>query len=116
MWVVRVTMGSNDTNFKGDYWFRQYRTMGEVVFEEMTIPRSEVRKGDVIFWGESCQGWCHVAQVFTSNRQFRNFRAGYGIMSPKDPSDFRNETKISVGGMSWTMLPSDEMITVRRPV
>lgn len=111
---IRVTMGSEDTNYKGNHWYAKYRTTGDVVFDEITIPRSDVRKGDVIFWTKGYEGWAHVFQVHTTSRQFRNFRAGYGIMSPKDPADFREETRISLGGLSWSQLPSDEMVTVRR--
>lgn len=109
-----VTMGPDSTNFKGDYWFRQYRTTGDVTFQEITVPRSEIRKGDLVNGDIEYVGWVHVGRVHTAPQQFRNFRAGYGIMNPKDDSDFRDMTRIDYGGLSYTVRPADEMVTIRR--
>jgi hypothetical protein len=106
-----VTMGAKDTNHRGNNWFYTYRTTGDLQFEEMTVTYGDVRKGDLVFlYGM----WCHVTKVFTQPKQFQNFRAGYGIMSPADPEDFRDETRVTVGASDWSQRVTSDVVVIRR--
>lgn len=100
-----VTMGPNDTNYKGDNWYYKYRTTGQVQFEEMQVSRADVRSGDLMCGEIEYDGWAHVDRVSTT----ANRHPWTGEVSPA-------RTRINFGGMSWTSQLSSDMVTVRRPV
>lgn len=100
-----VTMGPNDTNYKGDNWYYKYRTTGHVQFEEMQVSRADVRSGDLMCGEIEYDGWAHVDRVSTT----ANRHPWTGEASPA-------RTRINFGGMSWTSQLSSDTVTVRRPV
>lgn len=100
-----VTMGPQDTNYKGDRWYRTYRTTGAVQFEELRVPRSDVRKGDLMCGEIEYDGWAHVGQVTTS-----------ALSDPRTGTVSPARTRIGFGGMSWTSEPADDVVTVRRRI
>lgn len=103
--MATVSMGPDDTNYKGGNWYLKYRTAGNVLFEEMRVSRSDVRKGDLMRGEIEYDGWAHVDRVATA----ANKHPWTGETSPA-------RTRISFGGMSWTSQLATDEVTVRRPI
>jgi hypothetical protein len=96
MTATQITLNSTDTQFGTDVlaWAIHYGTKGSVLFDVITVPARDIRKGDMVVRFDMV---CRVTDVTTA----RGYRGG-------------ENTRVYVSGNDWKGYGADEMVTVYR--